>query len=282
MTTAAPAATTPPAPAPTEAPPPSPAAPSPAPAAPTPPASLFTPSAPTPPAPAPAATGHDWLPEKFRVMGADGVLDLQASSQKLAESYGQAQQRIGTGDTRPATAADYNFTPPEQFKDVQLDEGLAAGFRDRAHAAGLTNAQYQMVMAEYFQLVPSLLDAKAGHTAETARQALQQVWPDQGTFEREMNSAQRGYASLPADLQTQINESGLGANPQVAQLLARLGAMTREDTPPNAGAAAAATSNVETLMRSEAYTNPKHADHAKVSQQVQQHFAKLHGTSPVY
>jgi hypothetical protein len=234
----------------------------------------------TPPAPAPAATGNDWLPEKFRVMNGD-ALDIEASSRKLAESYAQAQQRIGTGEVRPASAADYSYTPPEQFKDVQLDEALSAGFRERAHAAGLTNAQYQLVMGEYFNLVPNLLDAKASHTAETARQALQQVWPEQATFEREMNSAQRGFASLPPDLQTQINEAGLGANPQVAQLLARLGAMTREDTMPGGGAGGAAI-NVEALMGSEAYTNPKHPDHAKVSQQVQQHFSKRHGDSPVY
>lgn len=285
MTTAAPAAPTPSAPAPTEAPiaSPAPAAPSPAPAAPTPPApaptSLFTPTA-TPAAPAPAATGHDWLPEKFRVMNGD-ALDVEASSRKLAESYAQAQQRIGTGDVRPAAAADYSFTPPDQFKDVQMDEALSAGFRDRAHAAGLTNAQYQMVMSEYFNLVPSLLDAKASHTAETARQALQQVWPEQATFEREMNSAERGFASLPQDLQVQLNEAGLGANPQVAQLLARLGAMTREDRPPN-GAATDTTSDVETLMKSEAYTNAKHPDHGKVSAQVQQHFSKRHGDAPIY
>jgi len=263
----------------TEAPAASPAstptAPSPATTA---PESLF---APTDPAPAPATTGHDWLPEKFRVVGADGALDLQASSQKLAESYSQAQQRIGTGEVRPAAPTDYSYTPPEEFKDAQLDEALSASFRERAHAAGLTNAQYQMVMGEYFQLVPSLLDAKASHTTETARQALQQVWPEQATFEREMNSAQRGFAALPADLQTQINEGGMGANPQVAQLLARLGAMTREDTPPHGGVQGG-TGTVETLMASDAYNNPKHPDHAKVSAQVQQHFSKRHGDAPVY
>lgn len=209
------------------------------------------------------------------------ALDIEASSRKLAESYAQAQQRIGTGDVRPAAAADYSYTPPEQFKDVPLDDSLSARFRERAHAAGLTNSQYQMVMGEYFDLVPSLLDAKASHTTETARQALQQVWPEQATFEREMNSAQRGFASLPPDLQTQINEGGLGANPQVAQLLARLGAMTREDSPPS-GAATGAPSDVDALMKSEAYRNAKHPDHAKVSAQVQASFAKRFGDSPVY
>lgn len=286
MTTAAPAPTPASAPAPTEAPAasaaaaPTPTAASPAPAAPTPPESLFTPSAPSP-APAPAATGHDWLPEKFRVMGSDGALDLQASSQKLAESYAQAQQRIGAGDVRPATAADYSYTPPEEFKDVQLDETLSASFRERAHAAGLTNAQYQMVMGEYFQLVPSLLDAKAAHTTETARQALQQVWPEQATFEREMSHAQRGFANLPPTLQTQINEAGLGANPQVAQLLARLGAMAAEDRPPSGGAQGGPT-DAAALMASEAYNNPKHPDHAKVSAQVQAAYKRQHGDSPVY
>lgn len=271
-----------PAPAPTAAPSPSPA---PAPAAPAPspataPESLFNASAPAP-APGTAPDANAWLPEKYRVMNAEGVLDLEASSKKLAEGYDNAAKRIGSGDIRPAAASDYKLNVPEEYKDVQLDEGLTNAFRERAHAAGLTQAQYDMVMGEYFSLVPSVLDAAAKHTATSAREALQQVWAQPGQFDAQMKHAERGFSLVPQQLQMEIQTSGQGTNPVVAQLLAHFGAMTREDSPPS-GSAAPSASDPETLMKSEAYRNPKHPDHARVSQQVQQSFAKRHGDAPVY
>lgn len=214
-------------------------------------------------------------------MNAEGALDLEASSKKLAEGYDNAAKRIGSGDIRPAAAADYKLNVPEEYKDVQLDEGLTSAFRERAHAAGLTQSQYDMVMGEYFSLVPSVLDAAAKHSASSAREALQQVWAQPGQFDAQMKHAERGFSLIPQQLQMEIQTSGLGANPQMAQLLAHFGAMTREDSPASGGAPAAAV-DAEALMRSEAYRNPRHQDHARVSQQVQQAFAKRHGDAPVY
>jgi hypothetical protein len=222
-----------------------------------------------------------WLPEKFRVMGADGKLDLDASSQKLAQSYAAAQSRIGSGDIPPATAADYKTNLPEQFKDVQMDEALSTAFRDRAHKAGLTQSQFDFVMGEYFELVPSVLDGAAKHTAAAAREKLQEVWRDPGQYEAEMKRGQTAFNKLPEQLRAEIMVSGMGANPMVAQMLAHFGREYREDSPPSHGAPNAATGSAEELMKHPAYRDPKHPEHAAISAKVQDAFRRTHGDSPV-
>lgn len=211
-------------------------------------------------------------------MGADGQLDLAASSKKLGEGYTQAEKRIGTAASAPESPDGYQFTPPEQFKDVPLDEGLSKSFRERAHKAGLSQDQFAFVMGEYFDLVPTLLDAKAAHTAEHARGELSKVWKTPAELEAGMSAAERAVALAPEGMRAQLKEK-YGTDPLFWQFAAHYGQQLREDTPP-AAAAPAAPSAVEALMKSEAYTNPKHVDHARVSEQVRQHFEKRHGTAP--
>jgi hypothetical protein len=264
---AAPAAGAPAAPAPPAQPPAAPA-----------PDSLFG-AAPPPPAAAPAPDGvPDWLPEKYRVM-ADGKLDLAASSQKMAEGYAAAQRRIGTGDIPPETPDAYKDSPvPEAFKDVPLDPGLTKSFRERAHKAGLTQGQLDFVMGEYFELVPSLFDAQAALSATEARAELSKVWSDPAQLQGNMTAAERAVAQMPPQLQEQIREK-YGTDPVFWQFAAVFGKEAREDTPPRGGSTSTVT-DVQALERSEAYRNPKHPDHEKVSAQVRQAYEKRVGTAP--
>lgn len=250
-----------------------PAAPSPAPAPAAP--ALFTSAATS------AAGGEapEWLPEKYRVSGADGKLDLAASSQKLAEGYAAAQRRIGTGDLPPDDASKYTFTVPDALKEVPLDQALTDAFRAEAHKHGLTQGQYEFVMGKYFELVPGLLDGAAKVSAEQARGELQQVWQSPAEFEANMSSAQRAINAAPAELQAKLVER-FGTDPLFAQFAAMFGKEMREDRPavPNAPSAPSAA---DALMASEAYRNPKHPDHARVSAQVAAHFRQRYGEQPV-
>lgn len=135
-----------------------------------------------------------------------------------------------------------------------------------------------MVMGEYFALVPSLLDAKTAHTAETARTELSKVWPTSPELEAGMTAAERAVAMAPKDLQQAVKEK-YGADPLFWQFAAHYGKQLREDTPPAAGAPAA-PSSADSLMASEAYRNPKHPDHARVSAQVRDGFEKRYGSAP--
>lgn len=267
---AAPAA---PAPAPTDAP----AAPAPAPAD-----SLFSPPPPAP-APAPAAEGvPDWFPEKFRVMSEDGKFDMAASSKKLMDSYAHFEKRMGAGDMPPEAPDGYkDFTPPEAFKDVQLDPELTRSFRERAHKAGLTQGQLDFVMGEYFGLVPTLLDAAAGLSADEARAELSKVWSTPAELQANMTAAERAVAQVPEALQAQLRQK-YGTDPLFWQFAAAYGREAREDRPPAPNGGSGTVTDTEALMRSEAYRNPKHPDHEKVSQQVRDAYAKRHGTQPAW
>ena len=262
-----------PAPAPSPAPPaaspapspaPAPAAPSPAPA----PNTLFSPAPPAPsPSPAPSGDAPAWLPEKYRVTGADGKLDLTASNQKLGEGYAAAVKRLGTGDLPPETPDGYKFTPPEELKDAAPTDEMTKGFRERAHKAGLTPAQYEFFMGEYFALVPSLLDAKASHTAETARAELQKVWPAPADLSANMSNAERAVSLAPPGLQEKLREQ-YATDPLFWQFAAHYGKQLREDSPPSGAAPASAPSDVEALMKHAAYRDPKHPEHAAISARV--------------
>ncbi len=290
-TTTAPAAPAPapaaPAPAPTASAPAAPAAPASAPveapaAAPAAPAADTLFSKTEAPAPAPAAEGRpDWLPEKYAVMGADGKLDLQASSQKLAEGYAAASKRIGTGDLPPENAAGYVDSPvPEQFKDVPLDPTLTGPFRERMHKLGLTQAQLDGVMGEYWSVVPAVLNGAARVTADEARAELSKVWSDPAELQRQMSHAERAVSAMPEALAAQVREK-YGTDPLFWQFAAHYGKEVGEDTPPASGGSVAPVGDVEAIMRTEAYRNPKHPDHEKVSAQVRRAFEKRHGTGSV-
>lgn len=280
---------TPPAEAPAAAPAAAPApatSPAPAPVA----ESLFSSTAPAAPAAAPpaaapadqppAADVPTWLPEKYRVMGADGALDLAASSQKLADGYAAATKRIGTGDLPPETPDGYKFTPPEEYKDVPLDENLSKPFRERAHKAGLTPSQYEFVMGEYFALVPSLLNGAAKATADEARNELQKVWATPADLSANMSAAERAVANAPEALREQV-KAKYGTDPLFWQFAAHYGRQMSEDRPPGSTPPAAQASDIETMMRSEAYRNPKHPEHAAVSARVAAAHRARYGEQPV-
>lgn len=227
---------------------------------------------------APAAVGDElaWLPEKYRVTGADGQVDLAASSKKLGEGYGALSAKLGQQPVVPATPAEYAYDLPEQYKDVAMDETMSAAFRERAHKAGLSAEQYKFVMDEYFSLVPEVLNGATQKTADQARAALQQVWKTEAEYTGGVAAAQRAINGLPAGLADEAVASGLGANPAFIKIMAAMGKEMREDRPP-AMADAPAAQDVDSLMASDAYRDPKHPQHKVVSASVSAYFQKNAG-----
>jgi len=250
-----------------------PAAPAPA----TPPASLLSSGA-DPAAPSPT----DFIPEKLRVMKEDGTLDMDASSRKLAEAYGSLEKRFGSGEAPPKDASEYKITVPDALKeafDPAKDEGMK-GFLAGAHAAGLNQAQVDFVMGKYFEMAPQLAAGAAQYDATTATAELKKSWATDADFTRNVRNAYVGTsaAAQKAGLDVkEIMDGPLGNNPQFLRLMAALGPEFQED--PGAGGAAMVTQDdINTLLTSEAYTNPRHPDHAKTSEKVRKYFERKHGT----
>ncbi|MCL2899777.1 hypothetical protein [Brenneria tiliae] len=224
----------------------------------------------------------DWVPEKFRVVGEDGKLNVEGSARKLAESYTHLEKRLGSGDAPPKSADEY--APKVEAEGFNWDEFKAdpemQGFLKSAHAKGITNDQLGFILGEYAQRAPDLVNGAAALDQEAATTALKEVWKTDAEFKQNLGLAYRAFQSLadPAD-QGKINE--IGNNPLVIRMLAKVGKEMQEDSPAGGEVNLEEQQSIRDLMKTEAYTDPKHADHEKVSARVRNYYAKTYGDSPV-
>lgn len=227
----------------------------------------------------------DYIPEKYQVKKDDGTLDLDASSRKLAEAYGNAEKRIGSGDVRPKAAEEYTVTVPEAFAEVfkpEEDPGFQE-FRTKAFEAGMTQKQLDLVMGQYFTMAPQLVAGAAIIDSGACKTELEKTWATPATYDRNIGHAFTAVSALAGKAGIDVNElmspkNPLGNNPQFLRLMAALGPELAEDKNPNNDGNLLSSDDLETLMVSDAYTNPSHKDHAKVSEKVRRAFERKHGT----
>lgn len=226
---------------------------------------------------APAAPG-DWLPEKFRVLNGD-TLDVEASARKLAESYGGLEKRVGSGDVPPKSADEYALTVPDQFKDTWQEDDRFKAFRADAHAAGLTQKQFDFVMGKYFTVAPELVQGAGAATMEQATTELRSTWKSDAEFTANVQSAYKAFTAFadPADRE-RMDE--IGNSPVALRILAKIGKEMGEagGIPPDAGNTGA--DDIKALLVSEAAGNPKHPDHKATRAKIDQFYARKYGTSP--
>lgn len=224
----------------------------------------------------------DYIPEKYRVNKEDGSFDLEASARKLSEAYGNAEKRIGSGDIPPKEAKEYQVTVPDALKEVfdpGKDEGMQA-FLTGAHEAGLTQKQLDFVMGKYFELAPQLAAGAAQYDTNTCTEELKQTWATDADFKRNVRNAYVATEAIGQKAGIAVDDilaGPLGNNPQFLKLMAAIGPEFAEDAPPG-GQQMASQEDVQSLMQSEAYTNPKHPDHAKVSEKIRKYYERKHGT----
>jgi len=241
------------------------------------------PASPAAASPAPAGqppVEHAYIPEKFRVIGQDGKLDLETSAQKLAQSYEHAVRRIGSGDVPPERPDGYQVKLPEQFADVELPPEAFEPFKERAHQAGLTPAQFEFVIGEYLQALPSLMESSTKVSREEAQAALNEAWGSPVEVKANMAAVERAVSVAPPELQEQIRQK-YGTDPTFWRFAAMFGKEVGEDRPGGFSGSKAPIGDVTAVMQSEAYRNAKHPDHAKVSEAVRRHFESLHSGNAV-
>ncbi|WP_262033865.1 hypothetical protein [Serratia liquefaciens] len=224
----------------------------------------------------------DWVPEKFRVVGDDGKLNIEGSARKLAESYTHLEKRFGSGDAPPKTADEY--APKVENDGFKWDEFKAApemqGFLKAAHAKGITNDQMGFILGEYMQRAPALVNGAAELDAESATTALREVWKTDAEFNKNIGLAFRAFNSL-ADAGDKDKMGEIGNNPMVIRMLAKVGAEMSEDTPAGGDINLEEQQTVRELMKSEAYTNPKHTDYERVTAQVRAFYQRAYGDQTV-
>lgn len=242
-----------------------------------------------PPVAAPAADDpHAWLPQKLRVFAADGkTLDMEASAKKLGEAYGHAEKRIGSGDVPPQEVAGYKVNVPEAMTGKIDAEVLAADpmlkdFLGKAHTAGLTQKQLDVVLGEYLGRA-----AKAGEAAPqiaavdceaTLRQ--QDGWKTDAEYQANIGAAFRaGKSIFGADFDG--IERDYGNDPRLIRGLASIAKEMNEDMPASAEAQTQMQDSLDSLLTSPAYLDARNPQHAAVVAKVSAMQARLVGTRAV-
>ena len=225
----------------------------------------------------------DYIPEKYRVNKDDGTFDLEASSRKLAEAYGHAEKRIGSGDVPPKTAEDYAVTVPDAFKESWKPEEdpKFQDFRTKAFESGMTQKQLDLVMSQYFEMAPGLVAGAMALDSNAATAELQKTWSTEADFKKNVSNAYTGTAAIAQKAGLNIDDvmspAGLGNNVMFLKLMAAIGPEFTEDRVPG-GESKFAQEDIDSLMMSDAYKNPKHPEHAKTSAKVKAYFERKHGT----
>ena len=213
------------------------------------------------------------LPEKLRVMKADGSLDLEASAKRSAESYAQLERQMGAaGGPPPQSPGDYKIAAPEHLKDLFQPEDQ--GFREfltEAHKMGMSQKQLDAAMAHYFKSAEKLVAGAAQLSTDECMAELGKVWTDPQESASNFQAAARAFRAFGGERAAAIMDR-YGNDPDAIWLMAQVGKSLREDPAPAAPGAQERSAGVQALMASEAYTNPKHPEHAIVSERVRKHF----------
>jgi len=193
----------------------------------------------------PAATGaapgpNDWIPEKHRVLKEDQTLDLEASARKVAEAYGAAEKRIGSGDIPPKTADEYKLNVPEALAATFKAEDLAKDpltkeFLGKAHAAGLTQKQVDFAMSEFLTRATGLTDGVKQLDHNDCVSKLKETWKNEADYNKNLGAAFRaGKQYAGEDFDGILKD--YGNDPRVVRMLAKVGSEMQEDTGAPAGA----------------------------------------------
>lgn len=228
----------------------------------------------------PGAT--DWLPEKYRVVGDDGKLNIEGSARKLADAHTSLEKRLGSVGTPPKTADEYE--PKVEVEGFNWEEFKAdprmQSFMKSAHAKGITNEQMSFIIGEYAQRAPELVNGAAELDAENAATQLREVWKTDAEFNKNIGLAYRAFNQL-ADDTDKGRMDEIGNNPMVIRMLAKVGAEMQEDAPAGGEVNLAEQQTIRDLMKSTAYMDPKHADHERVSAKVKAFYQKTYGDQTV-
>lgn len=203
--------------------------------------------------------------DKFK--GDDGKLDTA----KLAKSYRGLETKLGSGDLPPDSPDGYGM--PEQLPEgVTADQlGLKELYAD-LHKAGATKKVVELITGKYLEMVGKGIEVQkgqAGAADSNAKAALAEAWGEK--YNENISLAQKAFKQL-ADPEDIENIKQLGSNVAVMKFLAKIGKNMREDSPVQSHGNPMSGEDLQSLMKSEAYWNNKHPDHAKVKKTVTDHF----------
>ncbi|POU21740.1 hypothetical protein C3420_11465 [Acinetobacter sp. ACNIH3] len=210
------------------------------------------------------------IPDKFKVTAEDGSVDYKATVAKLNESYSYLEKKVGTGEVAPKSVDEYKIEREDfSFDDFKADESNKA-FLEEAHKHGITNKQLDFLISEYDKRAVDLVSNNSQFDTDSTVQSLQQEWGS--NYESNIFSAIKAAKSAGLT-EDQINDPSIGNNVAFIKALAYFGSQIAEDKPINNGTAV--STDIQSLMRSPAFFDPKHPEHKSVKAQIDAYYDSL-------
>ena len=210
------------------------------------------------------------IPDKFKVVSEDGSVDYKATVAKMNESYSYLEKKVGTGEVAPKSVDEYKIEREGfSFEDFKADESNQQ-FLSEAHKHEITNKQLDFLLSEYDKRAVDLVSNNSQFDTDTTIQSLQSEWGS--NYESNIFSAIRAAKSAGLT-EEQINNPSIGNNVDVIKVLSYFGSQIAEDKPINNGTAV--NTDITSLMRSEAFFDPKHPDHKSVKAQIDSYYNSL-------
>jgi len=190
------------------------------------------------------AANEPTIPDKYVVKKADGSVDLELTSKKLAGGYGELDKRMKDVGLPPETPDKYEIAATDAAnKDVVaeiLADPLTKAFLKDAHAAGLSNKQANVVLNHYAGMIRSTLEADIGNTQEECIAALKTVAGSDAGVKQMLTVGKRAALTFGAATGIKFEEieaAGLANNPLFCRIMAAVGKELPEDLPaPGEGA----------------------------------------------
>lgn len=221
------------------------------------------------------STGNDSsietaIPEKFKVTAEDGSVDYKATVAKMNESYSYLEKKVGTGEVAPKSVDEYKLEREDfDFEEFKADESNKE-FLTEAHKHGITNKQLDFLISEYDKRAVNLVSNSSQIDTDSTVQTLQSDWGDK--YEANIFNAVKA-ARACGITDEQINDPLIGNNVAFIKMAAYFGSQMTEDKPVSNGTPV--NVDIQSLMRSEAFFNPKHPDHKSVKAQIDSYYDSL-------
>lgn len=210
------------------------------------------------------------IPEKFKVTAEDGSVDYKATVAKMNESYSYLEKKVGTGEVAPKSVDEYKLEREDfDFEEFKADESNKE-FLTEAHKHGITNKQLDFLISEYDKRAVNLVSNSSQIDTDTTVQTLQSDWGDK--YEANIFNAVKA-ARACGITDEQINNPLIGNNVAFIKMAAYFGSQMTEDQPVSNGTPV--NVDIQSLMRSEAFFNPKHPDHKSVKAQIDSYYNSL-------
>lgn len=210
------------------------------------------------------------IPDKFKVTAEDGSVDYKATVAKMNESYSYLEKKVGTGEVAPKSVDEYKLEREDfDFEEFKADESNKE-FLTEAHKHGITNKQLDFLLSEYDKRAVDLVSNSSQIDTDTTVQTLQSEWGDK--YEANIFNAVKA-ARACGITDEQINNPLIGNNVAFIKMASYFGSQMTEDKPINNGTPV--STDIQSLMRSDAFFNVKHPDHKSVKAQIDSYYNSL-------